>query len=1444
MPAVDLPESFMDDLFAELDANVFSSPSVSSQPAPPTQPLEPLPPSTHRTFTPRKPDVPRVSASSQPRMRAGKLKTNKAAVTFLSSPTGPLPPTPPPFWADPFARPIMSPASRAARDKQERGVGITGASTKRAAKGGRESGLCSPERARGVRRERDGAERRGAVKHVGIEVEEEKENSAIAREGPGAKGKGTEAVLAVKKEEEKDEFDDLMDGIDWEKEMMGIEAEGIAVEKPEHVPRSKQFVRCTVEEVIDDIGSSKQMQQVRSLSPSRSYPAADPDVLVFDLKTIIVTSSAFEGSRQVVLCDDWIDTPVEAGSWSRYPLLPRPESNTLTAGDTINLIGPFDASVTEVPSLTLNRSTGLLILHPDILVSSTKVADSSHCTRKALLQELIRTLGGATPSLAYGNMLHELMQRCLLEGRWDDEWRYETINDIVKENGGMLWTMDLSFDAARLQLRERSKEFGTFAERFMGDKPKPDAFLSDPRAVDTARSRLSLSATLAVEEDLWSPRYGLKGKIDVSISSNTVDSIGFSRKGTSPFEIKTGRAIAGMEHRAQTMLYTLLMSDRYGASPLLPPRKLHTGKLTDRASVQTKTSTPASSITLNPTRFSGFKPRGTRSAASSSPGTVSPHSSTATPPRETEVKVEAMEEADVDMDDDEAELWAVMGTPKGVMGRTPSEEEEDEEPPLLPPPIDDERSCKKCYVGDACMLFRRAVDGDSCISADANDPLQAIYEEKTAHLTEEHAEFFRKWEKLISFEEQELVRFKKEIWTMEAEERAQVGRCFAGMVIDDSHVRDEASSAKIHRFIYRLRRQDALASQPSLTQRATHSLLGGALSVNDPVVVSLEDPRVLALARGFILALTPHDVILGLDHSLTNYPQTKGTAVSSLIFRIDKDELAAGMGRIRDNLIQLFVTGGDERRRRLVVDLEPPRFDASLVSALDRLIPSSLNDDQKRALEKVLAAQDYALILGMPGTGKTTTIAEVLKALAKAGKSVLLTSYTHSAVDNILLKVKDSGLSILRLGNRDKILPALHHYTLTPEDYATSLTDIDNKLVMPQIVATTCLGINEPIFTKRHFDVCIVDEASQVTLPTCLGPLRFADKFILVGDHHQLPPLVRNHAARTGGLDVSLFKRLSDAHPSAVVNLTHQYRMNEDIMLLSNKLVYSEQLKVGDELVAKRELRLPGSEGMEGMEQWLKEVLNPSRKVIFVDTDQLPAVERKRGSLIENELEACLVQKTVEAMSRCGVAQHDIGVITLYRQQIKLLQRKLQSFPDVEVLTADRSQGRDKECILMSLVRSNSAGHVRLLPVSFDLDPETPRSSRKLTSVSLPASSKQVGDLLRDWRRINVCLTRAKAKLVVFGSRSTLAHVALLQQFFDLVADRGWVYTLPGSVKASLLEVKSGEVKKEEEEEEDEKPVVKRLEEADEQQPKKRRKGAGALVLGRPLACDIVNSLA
>lgn len=137
-----------------------------------------------------------------------------------------------------------------------------------------------------------------------------------------------------------------------------------------------------------------------------------------------------------------------------------------------------------------------------------------------------------------------------------------------------------------------------------------------------------------------------------------------------------------------------------------------------------------------------------------------------------------------------------------------------------------------------------------------------------------------------------------------------------------------------------------------------------------------------------------------------------------------------------------------------------------------------------------------------------------------------------------------------------------------------------------------------PLFHRRKFDYCIIDEASQITLPTILGPLRYADKFILVGDHYQLPPIVRNPQAKAGGLDVSLFKMLSDKYPQSVSSLSHQYRMNEDIMLLSNTLVYEGRLKVGDESLGKRGLKLKtevkcGEVGDQGSPEkcWIQDLL-------------------------------------------------------------------------------------------------------------------------------------------------------------------------------------------------------------------------------------------------------------
>jgi DNA replication ATP-dependent helicase Dna2 len=176
--------------------------------------------------------------------------------------------------------------------------------------------------------------------------------------------------------------------------------------------------------------------------------------------------------------------------------------------------------------------------------------------------------------------------------------------------------------------------------------------------------------------------------------------------------------------------------------------------------------------------------------------------------------------------------------------------------------------------------------------------------------------------------------------------------------------------------------------------------------------------------------LTPTEVVIGtnLEIDVDVLLERTGRLTHSNkqvrpTFRIDKDEMLSGTARMRNNLAQLFYpddANGDAKRRRLVVDLEEPLFEDVWAPDPEE-IPAHLNVDQRQAMRKVLTAKDYALVLGMPGTGKTTTIAEIIVALVNRGKSVLLTSYTHSAVDTILMKLVNTEHKMLRLGNVDKV---------------------------------------------------------------------------------------------------------------------------------------------------------------------------------------------------------------------------------------------------------------------------------------------------------------------------------------------------------------------------------------------------------------------------------------
>ncbi|KAJ6259113.1 DNA replication ATP-dependent helicase/nuclease dna2 [Drechslerella dactyloides] len=973
-------------------------------------------------------------------------------------------------------------------------------------------------------------------------------------------------------------------------------------------------------------------------------------------------------------------------------------------GDVVNVIGGFDASGTCI----IDNTRNMLILHPDILLSATAVADSFDCIRLATLKERVKAISDASQWSVYGNILHELFQAALSANDFSSAFLEKEINRILSAQLQNLYAVRVTPSMAMDHLRTKLPSLQDWAKMFVSAKPKDGAVATGHRAPD---ANIAIRKVLDIEEHIWSPKYGLKGNIDVSVEVDVRDAKDRSTL-TVPLELKTGRNTKVMSHRAQTMLYTLLMSDRYDIESLC-------GVLYYMETSET-------------------------------------------------IRVPSL----VD------ELRDLMIGRNKLARYIYSNID-------LPPMLGDKRTCGKCYAKTSCFVFHKTIENGTAETSGVGD----IFAKETAHLNETHSEFFTKWEALLSKEEKDMEKFRKELWVMTSDEREAAGRCFSNLsMIPESAPTSNDQVSKINRFHYRFVKK---------TPSPSFSFLESQINVGEPIVISDEDGH-FALAKGYVVKVSSKWILVAVDRRLHNsrvrqegFHEKKNQTFSAIMelledgstkplppassqeaelsYRMDKDEFSNGMALIRNNLVELVKADGNPRLRELIVELAPPVYKVSSTAyPLPSASQGKINVDQKNAIEKVMSAQDYALVLGMPGTGKTTTIAHIIRALVHQGKSVLLTSYTHTAVDNILLKIKDDPIKILRLGVASKIHPEVQNFAVLANAPKKSFEEIQDALHSPQVVATTCLSINHIVFTERLFDYCIVDEASQITLPVCVGPIRMAKKFVLVGDHFQLPPLVRSQEAKAGGLDVSLFKLLSDSHPESVVNLEHQYRMCEEIMALSNYLIYEGRLKCGTEKVAQSSLRIPDIGALSNLHRasatpqggklcgatvevpcWIRDMLQEDVKARFLNTDLVVAPEERKGDRIYNPTEAELTRQLVEGFLHCGVDATEIGVVSVYRSQIKAIQHLLHSHPSVEMHTADKFQGRDKDCIIISLVRSND--------------------------------KENVGELLKDWRRINVAFTRAKTKLLILGSKSTLKTNDLLGKFVDMMEERKWVYDLPAN---------------------------------------------------------------
>uniref|UniRef100_A0A8C9ZJM4 DNA replication ATP-dependent helicase/nuclease n=1 Tax=Sander lucioperca TaxID=283035 RepID=A0A8C9ZJM4_SANLU len=918
-------------------------------------------------------------------------------------------------------------------------------------------------------------------------------------------------------------------------------------------------------------------------------------------KTLTIScSKSLHPTETCLLKDGWEMTPV-------------------CHGDVVHLEGRSDAG-----SWVVDREQGFLVLLPDSLISGTSISSSIRCMRRAVLGDIF---DGGSKQMLNGTMVHEVFQRAATA----KDFSLETLSKLANQALCSFVTLKSSLYVC-LCLNDLT----------------PSNSKARTRCQDLA-TVVTVAELADIEENVWSPRFGLKGKIDVTarvrIQRPRSGSHNTPEERTVPLELKTGKESNSIEHRSQVILYTLMSLERYNSEAgfLL---YLKTGN-------------------LHPV--------------------VASHM-------------------------DSRELLKLRNTLVHHIHNCVEKEAKRSRLSRLPEIVTDRQTCQYCPQKRNCALYESAADV-------REDVVRDFLEQETGHLIPPHLSYFSHWLLLCCLEaaSMEAKNGRKRVWLQTAEESEKNGSC-VGNVQLSGPVTVQSEGVFLHRF-----QRSSVVPQKGLAS--------SGLASGDRIVVSDQEGRLVGLATGYLSEVSMTSISCTLDRDLSKF--------SGVLFRLDGDEGVIGLSTHLTNLSRLMENCQDsDRLRELVVDLRPPEFISNLSSVLPREakdtvanILKGLNKPQKQAMKKVLLSKDYTLIVGMPGTGKTTTICTLVRILHACGFSVLLTSYTHSAVDNILLKLKRFRVGFLRLGQGQKVHPDILPYT---EESARkkgvhSLSELEQLYNKELVVATTCMGIKHPIFTRRRFDFCIVDEASQISQPICLGPLFYAKRFVLVGDHQQLPPIVQNQEARSLGMDESLFKRL-ELHSGAVVQLNVQYRMNRQIMSLSNSLMYEGRLECGSERTATALLTLPFVLSVQSELSsyskthpqhdlaWIQPTLLPSNPVCFLDC------------------------------STAGCKPSDIGVIAPYRQQLKSISALLQSsaFTGVEVNTVDRYQGRDKSLIIFSFVRSTT-------------------------------DEGNLGELLKDWRRLNVAITRAKHKLLMVGSTKTLRRYAPVEKLLNHLQEENMI---------------------------------------------------------------------
>ena len=421
-----------------------------------------------------------------------------------------------------------------------------------------------------------------------------------------------------------------------------------------------------------------------------------------------------------------------------------------------------------------------------------------------------------------------------------------------------------------------------------------------------------------------------------------------------------------------------------------------------------------------------------------------------------------------------------------------------------------------------------------------------------------------------------------------------------------------------------------------------------------------------------------------------------------------------------------------------------------------------LNPTQEDAVNMVLRAKDVAIVHGPPGTGKTTTLVEAIRETLMRESQVLVCAQSNMAVDWISEKLVDRGINVLRIGNptrvNDKMLSFTYerrfenhpdyphlwairkairdlrsHRKRSDEKYHQKLESLKGRATELEIrinselfgearvIASTLVGAANRLLEGQKFGTLFIDEAAQALEAACWIPIRRVSRVVLAGDHCQLPPTVKSIAALKAGLGKTLMERIVETHPEAVTLLKIQYRMNDDIMRFSSDYFYDGQVESAPEV------RYRGILDLDIPMEWI-DTSAYEFKEEFVG-ESFGRINKDEAELTLNTL-----QHYFERIGKQRLLEEriDVGIISPYRAQVQYLRRLLMKKEffkpfrrQISINTVDGFQGQERDIIIISLVRSNDEG--------------------------------QIG-FLRDLRRMNVAITRARMKLIILGDKATLTQ--------------------------------------------------------------------------------------